>query len=511
MATRDELLKQQAADISRKYDILQQQVQANPSLAKDPKFIQQVKRTNEQLDSLEKFTKDSSGSASSGKSQPRTQQCPDCNGEQYVNEFKKNTLDLQGFFGKVAGSMRVILNIAKPSELKSRESLYKNGCPTCKDKKVIEDKTDRRQQIQAAQQEAQRVQQEVLELEAKMGPPGGNRHTIVVGDDMLEVGLGYNDSSSYAVIEDGSLAPGGVQMEEKAPMRVSQKVNAIVGTNPLAIPGGHYTIKCGNKFTVRAGAQGIELNTEGPFIIKSGQAQFTAPEVTIGSAVGQVAIEGQSLSLNGEKSLSLNAGSGGKGQIVANGTFYGTGNMVCQGGAHIEGDLSFISATCPGKTGRTKHSSQDIQTTGAASWSGQAAAKGLQDYKRIRGLRKGDAGGIALAPREAQNIAEDTMNLLKKSLFIEPIPTGLVFGVQPGPATLPIYNFPHHHSMGDGVHAHDKEEPNITLTQGCRATRMASASKTSPAPVTANVGDPGSDLFSIATNIIKGLAAIRIP
>lgn len=458
--------------------------------------------------------------------QQKTIPCPDCNGEQYVNEFKKNTLDLQGFFGKVAGSLRVILNIAKPSELKSRESLYKNGCPTCKGKKVVEDKTDRSQQIQAAQQEAQRVQKEVLDLEAKMGPPGGNRHTIVVGDDMLEVGLGYNDSPSYAIVEDGSLAPGGVQMEEKAPMRVSQKVNAVVGTNPLAIPGGHYTIKCGNKFTVRAGAQGIELNTEGPFIIKSGQTQFTAPEVTIGSAVGQVAIEGQSLSLNGEKSLSLNAGSSGKGQIVANGTFYGTGNMVCQGGAHIEGDLSFISATCPGKTERTKHSSQDIQTSGAAVWSGQAAAKGLQDYKRIRGLRAGDAAGIALSPREAQNIAEDTANLLKKSLPLEPLPTGIiqigqcvVQGADPQGGVvvssnlvpIPIFNFPHHHSMGDMVHAHDDEKPNIKLTQGCRATRMASAGKTAPAPVTANVGDPGADLYSIATNIIKGLAAIRIP
>jgi hypothetical protein len=466
-------------------------------------------------------------------SRPRTIQCPDCNGEQYVNIFKKNTIDLQGFFGKVGSSLRILLNVAKPSELKSRESLYKDGCPTCKGKKVIEDKTDRSQQIQAARQEAASLQKEIVDLEAKMGPPGGNRHTIVVGDDMLEVGLGYNDSPSYSIVEDGSLAPGGAQMEEEAPMRVSQKVNAVVGTNPLAIPGGHYTIKCGNKFTVRAGAQGIELNTEGPLTIKAGQTQFIGPEITIGSAVGQVAIEGQSLSINGEKSLSLNAGTGGKGQIVANGTLYGTGNMVMQGGAHVEGDLSFISATCPGKVERTKHSSQDIQTTGAATWSVGAAASGLKDFKRVIGIRKADLGGVGLSPRQAQNIAEDAANLLRKSLPVEPLPTGIIQigtpiiitgtcpcnqggtagGVITGviSAPVPLFNFPHHHGMGDMVHAHDDEKPNIKLTQGCKSVRMSSAGKTAPGPVTANVGDPGADLFSIASNIIKGLAAIRLP
>jgi hypothetical protein len=514
MATRSELLKQQVADLERKGQILSQQLQANPSIANDPEFKAQILKTQQQIqttrDQILETRSDSS--AESTNKQKRTIECPDCNGEQYVNTSKKNTIDLQGFFGKVASSMRVIINVAKPSELKDRESLYKNGCPTCEGKKTYEDKTDRSQQIQAAAQEAQALQKEIVDLEAKLGPPGGNRHTIVVGDDMLEVGLGYNDSPSYAVIEDGSLAPGGVQMEEEAPMRVSQKVNAVVGANPLAIPGGHYTIKCGNKFTVRAGAQGIELSSEGPLTIKAGQTQIVGPEITIGSAVGQVAIEGQALSINGEKSLSLNAGSGGKGQVVVNGTLYGTGNMVMQGGAHIEGDLSFISATCPGVTTRTKHSSSDIQTTGAATWSGQAASNGLLDFKRTVGLRAGDAGGIALSPRQAKNIAEDVTNLLKKSLPVEPKPTGwctVLYGSSAG--LHPIFNFPHHHGLGDSVHAHDDEKPAIRTTQGCKSVRMSSAGKTAPGPVTANVGDPGADLFSTATNIIKGLAAIRLP
>ena len=447
----------------------------------------------------------------------RTVPCPDCTGEQYVNLFQKATKDLQGLFGSLGGAARLILfdqNAAAQSSKrkKNKETLFKNGCPTCEGKRTIEDTTDQTQQFEDAKKEAEALQEEIIQLEAELGGagPGGNRHTLVVGDDMLEVGLGYNDSQSYQVIENGSLTPGGAQIEEEAVMRVSAKTNAVVGTNPLAIPGGHYTIKCGNKFTVRAGAQGIELNTEGPLIIKAGQTQLVGPEVTIGSAVGQVLIEGKSTSIGGD-SISINPGLGGNGQITMNGTVHAVGNVVAQGGAHFEGDVSCISMTMPGKTDRSKHASQDIQTTGAAVWQAEASSQALKDFIRTRTIRAQDPAGLALSPREQQNIAADMKNLMKKSLPVEPVPTGYCTVIGGSSSGIhPIFNFPHHHTLGDMVHAHDTKVPNIKITDGCKSVRATAAGKVSRAPVMANTSDPGSNIFSQAFQALQSIVANRV-
>jgi predicted RNA-binding Zn-ribbon protein involved in translation (DUF1610 family) len=479
----------------------------------------------------------------SGSSSPRTIPCPDCgtdeNGreaKQMINPKKKTSIDISGYLRKLGSAARLPFNIDLGAALSSNrkvptaEVFDKPGCPTCGDKRVIEDKTDQSQQVQAASQEAQALQKEILDLEAKLGPTGGNRHTIVVGDDMLEVGLGYNDSKSYKIIEDASLTRSGVKMNKKGPTKVSGKVNAVVGTNPLATPGGHYTIKCSNKFTVRAGAQGIELNTEGPLIIKAGQTQFVGPEITIGSAKGQVVVEGQALNLNG-KCISLNPDSTGEGQVSVGGTMHTTGNIVAQGGAHIEGDMSCISMTMPGKVERSKHASQDVQTSGAAVWLAQAAAQALKDNLRIRAIRAADPAGLALSPRDIQNLIEEVKEATKKALPIEPLPTGIIptgtqvllqgtcpcnqggtaAGAIVATVVAPIFlhNFPHHHTLGDMIHAHDNKVPNWNLLDDDEAVRSAGQAKATKAPVTANVSNANDNIFTQAfAGVIGTVSAI---
>jgi phage FluMu protein Com len=447
----------------------------------------------------------------------RKQKC-DCLEKVYKNEFKKNSKDLSGLLGSVGSSLRIKLEnaglLAKSSNrLVTKRSMYDDGkCPRCNNTGFIEDKTDQSQQIQAASQKAQQLQKEITQLEADLGGagPGGNRHTLVVGDDMLEVGLGYNDSSSYKVVENGSADPGGATITKKGVVRDIASTSAVIGTNPLATPGGHYVIKCSNKFTVRAGAQGIELNTEGPLIIRAGQTQLIGPEVTIGSAVGRVALEGKSMSIGGDY-ISINPGTGGKGQVSCTGTFTTAGNIIAQGGAHIEGDLSCISMTIPAKVTRSKHSSQDTQTTGAAVWQAEAASQGLQDFVRKITVQAGDAGALVLAPRVQQNIAADQKNLLKKGLPVEPQPTGYCTVLAGSSAGIhPIYNYPHHHTLSDGIHAHDQETGNFHLTNGCQAVRSTAKAKEAPAPVMANTSDPGSNLFTQAFQLIQSVVAKRV-
>jgi hypothetical protein len=458
----------------------------------------------------------------------RTRPCPYCTGEKIINpkqeEVKTNNgaqpYTPGGALSKFAASFNKAYNTYASRKKKNSELIPK--CDICNNTRKIEDTTDRSEQIEAAGKEAEALKDEILKLEAELGPPGGNRHTLVVGDEVLEVGLGYNDTPSYTIVKDGGLGPA-TTMEKEAPMNTGTRVDAVVGTNPLATPGGNYTVKCANKYMVRAGAHGIELSTEGPLIIKAGQTQITGPEVTIGSSVGPVAIEGQSLSINGGKCLQLNAGTEGSGQISANGTFTATGNMVAQGGAHFDGDVSCVSMTMPGTHERSEHAAQDTQTSGAPAWGGECADQGLKDFKRVREIRKQDAANLVATPREQQNIASEQKALLKKSQDLEPQPTGLIIpgtqieieastcpcnqggtasgriiGTIVGPGRgVELRNFPHHHGLSDMVHAHDNFVPNINKTKTADEVRqLAGQQKTLPAPAPAIINTGNSNLLA---------------
>lgn len=465
----------------------------------------------------------------------RTRPCPYCTGEKIINpkqeEVKTNNgaqpYTPGGALSKFAASFNKAYNTYASRKKKNSELIPK--CEICNNTRKIEDTTDRSEQIEAAGKEAEALKDEILKLEAELGPPGGNRHTLVVGDEVLEVGLGYNDTPSYTIVKDGGLGPA-LTMQKEAPMNTGTKVDAVVGTNPLATPGGNYTVKCANKYMVRAGAHGIELSTEGPLIIKAGQTQITGPEVTIGSSVGPVAIEGQSLSINGGKCLQLNAGAEGSGQISANGTFTATGNMVAQGGAHFDGDVSCVSMTMPGTHERSEHAAQDTQTSGAPSWAKECSEQGLKDFKRVREIRKQDAANLVASPREQKNIASEQKALLKKSQEIEPQPTGLIIpGTQfeitvtsingildgesractvSGQATMrgtftgpgrgvELRNFPHHHGLSDMIHAHDNFVPNINKTKTADEVRqLAGQQKTLPAPAPAIINTGNSNLLA---------------
>lgn len=448
--------------------------------------------------------------------------CPYCTGEKFENNFETPTEPKNGQLPFSPGGFQTFaLKLFDKSKIKAsgrkkrNKQLFDKGCPTCKGTGFIEDKTDRSDQIKAAVAEAQAAASEIAELEAQIGSTGGNQHVMVVGDAMLEVGLGYNDSPSYTVVEDGSVGTG-VSMESQAPMNVGQPVNAVVGTNPLSTPGGHYVIKCSNKFTVRAGAQGIELSTEGPLVIKAGQTQFIAPEVTIGSSVGQVAIEGQSLVINGGKTCEINAGDAGAGQITMGGTVNCKANLIAQGGAHIEGDVSCTSMTMPGVYERSEHASQDQQTSGAPAWGQQCASQGLKDFLRVHQMRTQDPSGLELSPRGRQDNAADQKNLQKKSLPIEQAVTGYIipgtqvqlqgaFPFQPGSSTTTITcqvvgpgrgvelrNLPHHHELGDQVHAHENFVPNINKVKSTKEMRQAAKIKQAPVPSMANLATVAS-------------------
>jgi len=456
--------------------------------------------------------------------------CPTCSGKVTPNNYKQKEETQEGFTGNTGFAARIPLigNILQTGSVKI-SSLFDKKCPTCNGKGCLEDKTDQSKQQQAAAKVAEQESKSILELEAKLGPIGGNRHQVVVGDDLLEIGLGMNDTKSYKVIKEGQVAPNGGKIESKGTVPVYRKSSSVVGTNPLAIPGGHYHIKCSNKFSLYTGAQGIDITTHGPVVIKGGITQIIGPEITIGSSAGQVTIEGEHLQLTG-KSIAITPESTGSGQVAIQGTLHTTGNAVIGGGMHVDGDVSFTSATCAGKIERTRVSSDPNQATGPAQWQTKATTNGVKDFLRKITVQIADPTSILLSPRGMQNLQLEAQSLVKKALIYEDVVTGWIIpgtsvqlmGTCPcnygGAAagnlsmivTQPIElrNFPHHHTLADGAHSHDMFVPNIKLVNTSEDVRKDAKPKESIAPV--NIKNDKGNLFSKLGSSILSVLSQRI-
>jgi hypothetical protein len=464
----------------------------------------------------------------------RKQKCRCQDAQQYTNPVKKNTLDLSAYFPFITVPLQIafdfVTDLATSGKRKvSSKEVAEGECPSCGGSGYIDDYTDSGEQVQAVAREAQALQKEILDFEAKLGPTGGNQHVMVAGDAMLEVGLAYNDSQSYEIIEDASRTRAGVKMYKKGPVTVDGKINGVKGGNPLATPGGHYTIKCGNKFVVRAGAQGIELNSEGPLRIRTGQVEFTGPEITLGAAKGQLILDAQAINMNG-KYVNINPDSSGSGQVSIGGTLHTTGNAVIQGGVHAEGGMITTSITTPAVEHRSRHSSQDVQTTGPATWSAIAATQAAKDFALVAKKRAVDISGLILTPRQIQNTVNDSKNLVKKSLPIEPVPTGIIQvgtpititgtcpcnqgGAAAGTVTgittapIPLFNFPHHHTLSDAPHAHMSKGPNWKGLDSDEEIRRPEITNQSPIMAQVDKGNVAETVAAFAT--IVGIAPIRV-
>lgn len=459
--------------------------------------------------------------------------CPDCGrvpglpgpesqGQQGTSKKKKTFNDTnselpnQPFAGKnilqiVGAVLESIGNFF--GNLMDLLEIKEGKCDTCGGSREVEDKSDQTPEINKTVAAANAQKERLTELESKASGGtglGGNDIKLIVGSKFLKVGMAYNDFQSYESVPEGKDVSASMEISRYSPHKVSRKIAQVNGLNPLPTIGGNYTMEIGNHFKVRTGAQGIEFSTEGPFIVKAGQYQFIGPEVAIGTATGETRISGNHLQLDGE-SVTITPGRSGKGQALVQGTLGVTGNIVAKGGAHIDGDLSFISGTCPFKEERTKVSSQETEFTGPARWRARCAAQGARDLLRTLAIRSLDPSLIVASMRQALNLLMDTKELGEKAYPLELQSTGIIkigdckisidLGGEIGTvigtneAEIPIYNYPHHHTLTDMIHAHNYRGPNFNYVDDDEQTRLAAGAKSSRAPVPITVSSALDKLF----------------
>ena len=412
--------------------------------------------------------------------------CPSCSGKIIHNAKQKSFLELmRGVFASPVLILNNIVPILQSVNIIPKKSMYNGACPDCGGKGSFIDYSDTRPQQQRALAVAQQHSAAITEHEAKLDTGGytNSKYTSILGNHVIEVGVGMNKLQSYSVIPNGKPVKSKTNIGARGTGVGTTTTNQINGTNPLATPGGQFYIKASNKFTVLAGAQGIELNTFGNVNIAGGITKITGAEMNIGSSVGTTTVEGHHLKLAGNTvELSPNGG----GQVQINGTLGVAGNLVAGGGAHIEGELHFISATCPRSDPKpTSMGALPFTKTGSANWGPMASVKALNDLRKATIAFTLDPSAFIATPRGVLMLAERISHLAYATIPFEITPTGIAVGVDTGGHShmLLVYNFPHNHTLPDSAHQHSVEMPNIKLVDSDVQLRQQSTDCQNSEPV----------------------------
>jgi len=396
--------------------------------------------------------------------------------------------------------MQTIIDYVRERIPSSKLTAFDGKCPRCGGSGKISDPSDDTAKYAEAGQIAKGLAPQIEKEEAKLGN-GGNRVTLIQSNDYKKVGLVMNNSPSYRVDHDagyrnkGNAGPDVVNPKFGLQIPEGATANHVQGINPIATPGGSYILECTNRFSVVAGALGVDITTGGPVTIKGGITQIIGPEVTIGSRTGKLALEGDVVNIVG-KSVEIAPTDG---HMYVRGTISNSGNLMVGGHGHLE-SASVVKLETVGRNETSKPSAPSNLYGGPAYWGGQsveaitATAKELLAYVTSNTTNP-EIAKLITTPRYITGLQDCMKNLLYVSKPEELVQTGyaLYLGLQ-----LPVYNFPHIHAIPDQIHVHDTRIPDIDCTADtAQELRSRQAGVNGPAPI----GKKSTSIVDVAVSV----------
>ena len=485
MSNSGDLLKKanESASLLTPTELKKQEALKAAEQAKTTKAIEEKKAT---------AAKDAPAKSSSGGSSQKEVKCPVCQAEMLQKtggrQFAAITRLLENV--KIKIDLSAITNLFGPKKVKADPS----KCKACEGKGSIKDVTDSKAKYDQVAQYAEQNSDAILKEEAKLGL-GGSRHTIVAGNDLLQVGFVQNTNQTYIVHQNAGISSGGLgPQKENMPMPQGRTRNVVEGVQtPWPEASGSYTIKCAHKLHLDSGAGGTVISTKGPLVIQSGKVLFTGPEITLGCESGPLTLTGDVVNING-RSIEVGPTDG---HLFVKGTISNTGNMITAGHTHSE-SISFVKASCPSSMRETKlnAASPSDGIVFPAAWgsiSMKAITAAIADVMLHYQSLMADfptSGWRAAAPADMGAVANKMSSLTKFAMPWETDTTGYIIpGTQlllsitgtgtvvPGTGTsgvinlttatatviapIDLHNFPHTHALPPMMHKHDVLMPDI--------------------------------------------------
>ena len=432
--------------------------------------------------------------------------CPFCTGTVLPKLAARPFLSLNGLLQRNFGikipstAFSTLLQMAPiPKKL-----LFLQSCIACGGSGKLKDPSDDSDKHKQVADLAKQHQAEIEKNEALA--TGCNRYTIIQGSDLLEVGIGMNTTPSYRVDEGKSIRnarladPSEVDTSKGGPQApIGAASNHVQGTNPLASPGGVYVIKCSNKFSVLAGAQGVDITTGGPVNIHGGITSIIGPEVTIGSSTGRLLLEGETVVVNG-KSIEVAPSDG---HLFVRGTISNTGNIVTGGHIHAE-SMSVVKMDCTSRNETTTISGPGNLMTGPAFWGTTGLVGSLLDLSSnvTQQVSNPDFATQLTSIRGALAMSDSMINMAYTAIPFELKPSGFA-------GIVPVYLFPHVHALPDLRHTHEVKVPDFDHSDTADALRNKQAGVTGSAPLHKDSSSALQAVASLVSSIGTAFTAIR--
>lgn len=450
-------------------DLFKSEIDASRAELKntEKRFAQENKASRERAQAVERQKQEAKNQqqpSSSGSTGQKEDTCPICSDKAKVKDKSagKYIINLNLFFTKVVIRIPKIFDFI-PKILNFDENRRSGEkCEACEGKKTIPNVADDSAKYQQVVQQARAEAPAVLEQEAKLGL-GGQRHTLIQGNDTLQVGIIQNNNVGYRIEKDKGIAVKGLE-GGKQPQPNAGKCNKVVPIpGELAWPTsiGNYTINCGNSFKLNSGGGGISLVTKGNLDLKGGITTIAGPQVTIASEQGPLTLGADSINISGRY---INVAPS-EGKFYVKGSIHSSANIIATGHTHSE-SMSFVKAACCGtnETSTMDQGNKDVSQTATAVWGGvgvKAIIHSLTDIQMFYADIPMDIKNAAfrlLSPAEIVNTINRFKTLASSTFPIEIFPTGICI-TPAGPGI--IYNFPHVHGLPPMQHTHNTRVPAI--------------------------------------------------
>ena len=195
--------------------------------------------------------------------------------------------------------------------------------------------------------------QEFFEAENALGN-GGSVKMNVTKDFFLSVGCASNDLDSIRVNKEGSAHDIGLKLDGEKGVYPSPVVGAVVEMNHVdKFPGGQFTIDAQNGINLIGGSGGIDFSSTGIMSLYGTIAEVTGEQVILSSKSGMSISTSDILSIKAPN-ISIQSDN----QTFFKGNVAIDSNMVCRGGAMVQGEMFVQHITAPMSIQETEFQSE---------------------------------------------------------------------------------------------------------------------------------------------------------
>jgi len=184
--------------------------------------------------------------------------------------------------------------------------------------------------------------QEIVNIEKKLGL-GGSEIVNITKHKIENIGLMYNDFPSIRIDEVGKIENFEVRVFNKGVTTTKKESALIEYVHIDDFPGGDLTQTIGNKWNVLVGSGGVSLKSTGGVDIGgtvtniAGQQVNISSEYEINMSSKRVSIAAEMLTLRNKSNR----------QVLIDGNLGVNQNIIINGGAHVEGELSVHHVSAP--------------------------------------------------------------------------------------------------------------------------------------------------------------------